>query len=140
MERQYAPYIKWFATAFGQLECADRLGPIFMQAVSATSWQEREKVLASAYEAMAEMHNGLGITEPLPTQVSRFFDRPFLVIHADYFDEAIRAVITDPEVRALPENLGSIDQFVDSTDVLDCPERFDRLKLMYQCEESQDAD
>jgi hypothetical protein len=36
--------------------------------------------------------------------------------------------------------VGSIDQFVDSTDVLDSPERFDRLKLMYKYEESLDAD
>jgi hypothetical protein len=140
MERQYAPYIKWFGTAFAQLECADRLGPGFMQAVSATSWQEREKALASAYQTVAEMHNGLGITEPLPTPVSRFFDRPFLVINANRFANAIRAAITDPEVQALPENVGSIDQFVDSTDVLDSPERFDRLKLMYHYEESLDVD
>jgi hypothetical protein len=140
VERQYAPFIKWFGTAFGQLKCADRLGPVLMQAVSATSWQEREKALTSAYETVAEMHNRLAITEPLPAKVSRFFDRPFLVIHADRFADAIRAAITDPEVRALPENLGAIDQFVDSTDVLDNPERFHRLKLMYHSEESPDVD
>lgn len=140
MERHYAPFIKWFGTAFEQLECAGRLKPVLLQAVGATSWPEREKALASAYATVAEMHNGLGVTEPLPAQVSRFFDRPFLVIHADRFADAIRAAITDPEVRALPEHLGAIDQFVDSTDVLDYPERFDRLELMYQSEESSDVD
>jgi hypothetical protein len=140
MERQYAPFIKWFGSAFEQLQCAARLKPILMRAVSASSWQDREKALASAYETVAEMHNGLGITESLPTKVSRFFERPFLVIHADRFAEAICAAITDPEVRALPENLGSIDQFVDSTDVLDCPERVHRLELLYRYEEGPDVD
>jgi hypothetical protein len=59
----------------------------------------------------------------------------FLVIQADDFAEAIRAAITDEEIRALPENLGAIDQFVDSTDVLSYPKRFNRLKFMYQYNE-----
>ena len=80
------------------------------------------------------MHTDLGITEPLPTRVSQFHDRPFQVIHADNFADAIRAVITSEQVRALPINLGAIDQFVDSTDVLSYPERFHRLKLMYRQE------
>jgi hypothetical protein len=132
MERQYAPYIKWFGTAFKQLNCANYLVPIFVRALNATTWPEREKSLTLAYEFVAQMHNDLAITKPLPAQVSQFYDRPFLVIHAGRFAEAIRAAIASPQVRALPENLGSIDQFVDSTDVLDNPERFNRLKLMYQ--------
>ena len=132
MERQYAPYIKWLGTAFKQLNCANYLMPIFMQALDAKTWQAREKPLALAYELVAKMHNDLGLTEPLPTKVSQYYDRPFLVIHADNFADAIRATVISEEVRALPENLGAIDQFVDSTDVLDYPGRFNQLKLMYQ--------
>jgi hypothetical protein len=66
-----------------------------------------------------------------PTQVSRFHNRPFMIIQADDFAEAIRTAITDEEIRALPENLGAIDQFVDSTDVLAYPEHFNQLKVMY---------
>jgi hypothetical protein len=74
------------------------------------------------------MHNTLGITEPLTTEVFQYHSRPFLVIHADRFVDAIRAVIKSEEVRALPEHLGSIDQFIDSTDA----ERYlDRLKAVY---------
>ncbi|MCG2766853.1 MAG: DUF4037 domain-containing protein [Anaerolineae bacterium] len=132
MERQYTPYIKWLGTAFKQLDCARRLTPILMQVLDATSWQEREKPLVSAYELVAEMHNELGITDPLPVKASRFHNRPFLVIHADNFADAIRAAITSEEVRALPTHLGAIDQFVDSTDVLSNPEWFNRFKLLYQ--------
>jgi hypothetical protein len=131
MERQYAPYIKWFGTAFAQLRCADHLTPIFMDVLSTTAWPEREKHLTVAYEFVAKMHNDLGITEPLPTRVSQFHKRPFLIIHADHFADAIRTAITSEEVRAWPANLGSVDQFVDATDVLDDPERLHQLKLMY---------
>jgi hypothetical protein len=132
MERQYAPYIKWFGTAFSGLRCADALTPVLLRALAADSWPEREQALTLAYEFVAGMHNDLGITEPLSAQVQPFYDRPFQVLNAERFADAIQAAISDPEVQALPPNLGAIDQFVDSTDVLTYPERFNRLKLMYE--------
>lgn len=42
MERQYAPYSKWFGTAFARLACANDLGPIFQQVMEAATWLERE--------------------------------------------------------------------------------------------------
>jgi hypothetical protein len=132
MERQYAPYIKWFGTAFAQLDCAGELLPVLTQVLRAESWQEREKYLSSAYEFVARMHNDLDITEPLPAQVSNYYNRPFLVIHGDRFADAIYAAITDEKVLALPPALGGIDQFVDSTDVLTSPGRLGQLKLTYR--------
>jgi hypothetical protein len=132
IERQYAPYMKWFGSAFAQLNCARQLTPILTRVLNATSWQERERALTSAYQLVAKMHNDLGITDPLPTEVCHFHKRPFLVIHAETFADAIHAAITDQEVRAWPANLGAIDQFVDSTDVLSDPKRFNRLKMIYQ--------
>jgi hypothetical protein len=66
----------------------------------------------------------LGITDFLATEVSQFYNRPFLVIHADRFVDAIRAVIRSETVRTLPEHLGSIDQFIDSTDALRYVDQF----------------
>ena len=121
MERTYTPYIKWLGTAFAHLDCADTLLPVLLQVLAANSWQEREKHLTAAYEFVAGMHNDLGITEPLSTEVSQFYLRPFFVIKAERFVKAIRAAITSEEVLALPENLGAVDQFVDSTDALNDP-------------------
>ncbi len=116
MNRRYAPYIKWLGSAFAQLDCASDLVPTFTCVLQANSWEERQTHLTIAYELVARMHNTLGITEPLTTQVSRYHSRPFLVIHADRFVDAIRAKIESEEVLALPEHLGSVDQFIDSTD------------------------
>jgi hypothetical protein len=132
MERQYAPYTKWFGTAFAQLNCAETLTPILSQVLRADTWQSREKHLSAAYEFVAAKHNSLGITEPLSARVSRFHDRPFLVINADRFADRIRGAMTSEEVRTLPENVGGIDQFVDSTDILAYPERIDLLRSVYQ--------
>lgn len=135
MERQYAPYQKWFGKAFSRLRCADDLAPILRRVLLAQAWQEREKSLAAAYEYVAAMHNRLGITEPLPANVSRFFGRPFLVIHlGGSFADAIRASITDPVVKRIAGRklIGSIDQFSDSTDILSDPQWRATLKRLYE--------
>src|SRR5690348_5836477 len=53
LERRYAPYSKWFGTAFGRLACAGQLGPQLTASLAASSWQEREARLVDAYEAVA---------------------------------------------------------------------------------------
>lgn len=127
MERQYAPYIKWFGTAFSQLACARSLTPLLMQVLESATWEARQAALCAAYEFVAEMHNPLGLTELLEPRVSLFFGRPFLVIQAGRFVDAICARITDAEVKSLPEHLGSVDQFTDSTDAANQPLRIRRV-------------
>ena len=75
------------------------------------------------------MHNNLQITDPLPIEVTQFYNRPFMVIQAGRFVEAIRNQIKSEAVLALPKHLGAVDQFIDSTDAL---EYVDRLKSVYQ--------
>src|ERR1044072_2414794 len=65
VERVYAPYPKWFGTAFKHLSCAEALSPHLSAALAAREWRERERHLAAAYRLVAEMHNKLGVTEPL---------------------------------------------------------------------------
>ena len=67
------------------------------------------------------MHNRLKITDALPTRVTNFFARPFLVMHLGARQaDVLRAQIVDAEVKRIAEKglIGSIDQFSDSTDIL----------------------
>jgi hypothetical protein len=121
MERTYAPYSKWFGTAFSRLQWAPTLSPVFMRVLSTETWREREKHLSEAYRKLAKKHNALGITEPLSTEVSNYHTRPYLVIHADRFVDAIKQRIQSEEVRSIVPIIGSVDQFSDSTDVLETP-------------------
>jgi len=127
MERVYAPYIKWFGSAFARLDCAPALQPTLARVLDAGTWPERQDALGDAYTCVAEMHNDLSITEPLPTTVTPFYSRPFDVIHGEVFADAILATIQDERVLALPDLLGSVDQFLDSTDALHFLERFRRV-------------
>jgi len=131
MERRWAPYSKWFGTAFSRLPCARRLGPPLLAALRARGWRERERQMSRAYEAAVRMHNALKLTRPFPAKVSLFRTRPFRVIHAMALAEALRKSIRDPRVRALPAYAGGVDTFADSTDVVDRPDLCRRLKAVY---------
>jgi len=120
MERTYAPYPKWFGTAFKQLSCAAELSPHLRAALAAPAWQEREQHLAAAYRMVAELHNKLGVTAPLRTEPRDFFGRPFRVIELHGFSQRILENIKDERVRriAARKPIGGIDLFSDSTDLV----------------------
>lgn len=111
MERQYAPYSKWFGTAFARLACAGELSPILLKALRAETWLERETALTAAYKHLAAMHNALQITEPVPTRVHQEWNRPFKVTWGD-FPGALLAQIQDSAVKRLAEqwSTGGIGQ------------------------------
>jgi hypothetical protein len=117
MEKQYAPYPKWFGSAFQRLECAAEFSPLLWQAQQAATWPEREKSLGAAYCLLARNHNRLGLTAALPEALSPFHGRPFQVIQAEEFASALSALISDPTlVRIAARGLiGSVDQFSDNT-------------------------
>ena len=123
MERQYAPYIKWFWTNFKKLKCSSTLHPILEDILKSSSWKEREKHLSQAYENIAKLHNKLQITKELKTEVSLFFDRPFLVINGDRFASEIKKKISSKELLSIKYDIWSINQFADSTDVFESDTR-----------------
>lgn len=131
IEKQYAPYSKWFGTAFSRLACAKRLEPVFQKVLHAKSWKERETSLSKVYGIVAEMHNALGITKPMPTKVTLYHDRPYLVIHGDQFAAEVQKAIQDSTLQEL-RRFGSIDQFIDCTEILNDSGLAKKLKGIYE--------
>lgn len=135
LERRWAPYSKWLGIAFKQLSLAETVGPHLDAAVRASSWGEREQSLCAAQRELAIATNRLGLARPVDPEPRRFFDRDIRVLFGARFTEALLEHITDPDVRALIDRLGSrsidgraalpgaIDQSVDSVDVLTHPDR-----------------
>ena len=117
MERQYAPYSKWLGSAFNKLQISKRLGPVLREVLLAGHWRAREKKLGQAYAIVASQHNALRITKALPTKVTKYFNRPYLVIHADNFANEIRKAIKDPQVKRLSTDVGAVDQITDNSDL-----------------------
>ncbi len=119
LERRYAPYAKWLGTVFASLPISSALVPHLDAARYVRAWPEREAGIVSAVRVLAERHNTLGLTVPLDPSPRPFWSRPFQVMNAERFSQALLASITDPAVLALPRNLGGVDQFMDSTDALE---------------------
>jgi hypothetical protein len=134
MERDYAPYPKWFGTAFNRLACAAELAPHLRAALASETWCERERHLATVYRAVAAMHNALRLTDPLPVEPRAFFGRPFKVIALNGFSDALLARITDERVRRIAARrpIGSLDQFSDSTDLVSHNDWRATLRKLYE--------
>ena len=136
MEREYAPYPKWFGTAFMRLDAGPQLAPLLGEVLQAETWPERGDRLAQVYEFLAGKHTLLELTDPLPAKSSYFWGRPFKVIHGDRFAEALRCRIVDDEVQRIAGRglSGSIDQISDNTDILENTPR-GVVKRLFRTEE-----
>lgn len=119
LERRYAPYPKWFGSAFARLDCARGLTPLLRELTAATDWPDRQDVYAAAASLLVRRQNDLALAEPADPRPRLFHSRPFWVIDAERLAAALVAGITDPAVRRLTTRrlIGGVDQWSDSTDL-----------------------
>jgi hypothetical protein len=127
---EYWPYTKWFGSAYRALDGADALLPVLAAAVDASEHAAREDALVAAYEFLGRLQNDTGLADAVDHSARPFYRRPFRVIEADRFTAACLARVDSDVLRRLPL-VGSIDQFVDSTDVLSYPMTASRLRAVY---------
>jgi Domain of unknown function (DUF4037) len=127
-ERRYPPYAKWLETAYAALKRPE--APVLEAALAAASAPERKAALVEASEAVARRHGELGVTEPVEPTVRPFHDRPYLVLLADRFVNALHEAVSDP---ALPARApaGGIDAIVDNAHILTRPALWRRLVNLY---------
>ncbi|MFF4055929.1 hypothetical protein ACFYZ8_14335 [Streptomyces sp. NPDC001668] len=71
-------------------------------ALTATDPHQRETHPATAYETVAGLHNRLALTDPLDPTTRPYHSRPFQVLRADRFAQALLSGVTDPAIRELP--------------------------------------
>lgn len=119
IERRYAPYSKWFGTAFERLAVSAELGSLLERALSDLSWDGRQEALHHAYAIVVDRFNALNLMAPFPARVTRFHDRPYQVIHADRIAEAVWSSVIPGPNGPIFERLGfvgTVDQLSDNTD------------------------
>ena len=127
LERRYAPYPKWFGTAFARLELAAALRPVLEDLIAAPTWPERQDACAAAAGMLVRRQNELDLCAPVDPRPRLFYERPFWVIDGDRVAAALVAAVLDPAVRRLTRRrlIGSVDQWSDSTDLKDAQFRDD---------------
>jgi hypothetical protein len=131
LTRRYAPYSKWLGTAFSHLPDPDGLADHLAGAVAAEAVRDRETALGQAYVRLGSRFNALAGVPPVDTTLGPFWDRPALVIGAGRFASAALAQVSDPALAARPL-IGSVDQLLDSTDVLARPDLTAAMRGYYR--------
>ena len=130
-ERTYAPYDKWLGSAFAKLHCAAELTPRLFGALEGRSFAALEENLLPLYETLAAMHNSLGVTGPLDVTPRQFHSRPYMVIGAERFTNALLSAIECQELRGISVRIGAIDQYADSTDFIENVEMYRKTLGLY---------
>jgi hypothetical protein len=132
LERRYAPYPKWFGTAFASLDAAAGLAPVLDDLVAARTWPERQDAYATAASELVRRLNGLELADPVDPRPHLFYTRPFWVIGGEQVAARLVEGVTDPEVRRLTTRrlIGGVDQWSDSTDLRQ-PEWRARIRRFY---------
>ncbi|GIJ65529.1 DUF4037 domain-containing protein [Virgisporangium ochraceum] len=124
IEREWAPYGKWFGRAFRDLRLGASVHNGLEAVLSASRWRDREAALVAAAGVLAAATNDLRLCEPVEATPRPFHDRDIRVLGAGRLTGALAAAITDPDVRALlARPVGTVDQAVDSTDILSAVNR-----------------
>jgi Domain of unknown function (DUF4037) len=130
LSRRWAPYGKWRGTAFQALPAAGLLSGDLAAAITGQGWRERESALAAVAETLLDMQRDRGLPAP-ERAVVPFWDRPYRGINPEVAG-GLMASIADPDVGRLPPCVGSIEQWVDSVDVLGSAQRRSRLQAAYR--------
>ena len=116
LERTWAPYPKWFGTAFQALPNASACTPALSATLSATSWQDRETHLVHACKQLYEFQR----TTALPTvdgpMIEPFHDRPFPTVSQTAIDALTTSTLPGASI-----GVGSIDQWTDNVALLTAP-------------------
>ena len=140
LERQYAPYPKWFGTAFSQLQLATALQPLLEAVARAPSAVERRDAVTvllvrvvgaytdagrfSTQSVERWIAEGGAATAPTAAVGSKpFFTRPFNVVvsNRDMSEDLVRQ-IGDPSILTMiqsQDGAGPIDCITDSTAVVE---------------------
>lgn len=126
VEKRYAPYPKWFGTAFTRLDCAKSIGVLLASALTAVDWRERQRHLADAYLAVGRLQLERAIPGAIAPELGPFHDRPFVVINAAQLAQGLIDAIEDRQAKHLAL-AGAVDQFSDSTPLLTAPQKARRM-------------
>lgn len=112
--RRYAPYSKWFGTAFARLPIDPEIKERIRLSLAAPDIETREEHLVNAQFLMAKFHNELGITEPVPVSIQNYFERKILVIWADRMAAAVKQKLQGTVFEEMPL-IGSLSEVANFT-------------------------
>ncbi len=130
-EEQFAPYSKWFGTAFSQLNVPQELEDSIAAALHSRNGAEREEQLLRALVVTAKLHNRSGLTGPVEACIRSYFGREIKVIFAENFAEACLKQLADSPLRNVPLT-GSFSQLAGLSNYSDELCRREQIKEFFE--------
>lgn len=130
----YAPYSKWFGTAFSRLNIDRNIKELINAALSANTLAERENRLVEAQKAVADLHNQNGLTDYVDCQVESYFGRDIKVIFADKFAEAAVRKLKNTAFEQIPL-IGTLSQLGGLSEFSDDKQYYKRIINLYKSEQ-----
>ncbi len=130
-KEQYAPYSKWFSTAFRLLDVDNQIKEAIDAAVHAADFHIREAKLVEAQALVAELHNHSGVTASVDFHIESYYGRNIKVIFADKFAAATAETLQGTVFENAPL-IGSFSAMGGLSNVSDEKVHYSRLKRIYE--------
>ncbi len=128
--KRYAPYSKWFGTAFARLDVPQELKDALYEALHVGGIAEREEALVRAQVLTAALHNESGITAPVEYAVESYYGRDIRVIFADKFAEAVLDTLEGTELAAVPL-MDTLSSSAGLSNVTDDKRYYPKIRKLY---------
>lgn len=126
----YAPYSKWFGTAFNKLDNNEDIKIKINAALKANDLTKRENNLVEAQTLVADLHNASGITDKVDYNIESYFGRDIKVIFADKFVDATVEKLKGTAFENIPL-IGTMSQFGGLSDFSDEKQYYNQIKKLY---------
>ena len=128
---RYAPYSKWFGTAFNKLDIDESIKIKMKAALQANNLTERENNLVAAQALVADLHNAGGLTNKVDYKVDSYFGRDIKVIFADKFVGATVKKLKGTIFEGIPL-IGTMSQFGGISSFADEKVYYEQIKKIYE--------
>lgn len=128
---QYAPYPKWFGTAFARLDVPNRLRAELRAALGAADLTGAELHLLAAQLETARLHNESGLAEPVECRAESYYGRPMQVIFAERLAESAARKLRGTALEGVPL-IGSFSQIGGLSEFSDDPGFYSRIGGIYR--------
>ncbi len=135
----YAPYSKWFGTAFDKLCIDKRVMSSIQSALSADCLEEREDRIVEAQALVADMHNASRLTDYVDYHIEKYFGRNIKVIFAEKFAQATVKRLKNTVFDNVPL-LGTLSQIGGLSSFADDKEYYTQIAKLYEnvhCSQSE---
>ncbi len=126
----YAPYSKWFGTAFNHLDIDISIKQTIQAALSANSLTERENNIVKAQAMVADMHNASDLTDVVDYKIESYFGRDIKVIFAGKFAESTADKLKGSALGNVPL-IGTLSQFGGLSSFADEKEFYPQIMKIY---------